>query len=216
MADDRVGDKVNRKPVIGLLGGPGSGKSRVARIMSELGCGVIDSDEIAKQVIEEEEVKRKLVRRWGEGILDNRGVIDHRLLGNVVFSDEKELNKLESIVHPQVHLRRSELMEQYQSSGELRGVVEDCPLLLEKSIDTSCDVLVFVKADRDIRLERVKRSKGWDDRELSRREKNQMPLDTKLKAADYVIQNETDNDELLANEVRRVLSQILQNQTQGN
>ncbi|MFP4144949.1 MAG: dephospho-CoA kinase [Phycisphaeraceae bacterium] len=199
-----------RKPVIGLLGGPGSGKSFVAGLFTELGCAVIDADAIARDALTRPDVIDTLVSWWGEGIRDPEGGIDRSQVGQIVFEDPAELRRLEGLVHPIVGDRRAELRRRYQADPEVRAIVEDVPLLLEKGLEGVCDVLVFVEASRETRLERVRAHRGWDDAELARRESRQMPLDTKRNRANYVLNNDGDPART-ASEARRILSLIFHN-----
>ena len=197
------------KPVIGLLGAPGSGKSLVARQMASLGCGVIDADRIAKQMLNEPEVRDQLARWWGGQVIGEDGHVDRAAVARIVFEQPDELRRLEKLIHPKVAQRRAALRQRMNADPAIRGIVEDVPLLLEKNLETDCDVLVFVDVPREIRLQRVRAARGWSDQTLAAREKNQLPLDIKRNRADYVLDNGADESETLL-QVRRVLSQIFQ------
>lgn len=200
-----------RKKVIGLIGGIGSGKSAVARMFASLGCAIIDADELAHQVINEPGVRKQLVEWWGPGVVKADGTVDRQALGRKVFNHPDELRRLEGLTHPLINQARAALREKYQGDPDVVAIVEDTPLLLEKGLEGECDVLVFVEADLETRAARVAQSRGWKRDELARREKNQLPLDIKAKRADYVI----DNNAVAVgckSQVRRVLSQILQDQ----
>lgn len=189
------------------MGAPGSGKSLVARQMASMGCVVIDSDDLARRALDEPDVIRQVRLSWGDGVVKQKGGVDRKALARIVFSDPVELKKLESLVHPKVHAWRALLREQALTRPGTRAIVEDSPLLLESGIDRDCDVFVLVDAPFDTRLDRVRRTRGWDAEELRRREKNQMPLDIKRQRADYVIINDADEAHCLE-QTRRVLSQI--------
>ena len=196
------------KPVIGVLGGIGAGKSFVARQFALLGCAVIDSDELASAALADARVRRQVAERWGRQVLDESGQVDRKALAEVVFEDADELHLLEQIIHPKVHELRSDLRRQYMADPEVPAIVEDCPLLLEKDLVDQCDVKVFVDADRRLRLERVA-ERGWSDKELAQREKNQLALDFKAEISDHVIDNSADEAHC-ARQVRGVFSLILQ------
>ena len=183
---------VHGKPTIGLMGLPGSGKSTVAGILAASGCGVIDADALARAALDESAVREQLVAWWGPGVLDGQGRVDRRALGRIVFEEAAERERLESLVHPRVAAGRAAQRERLAGDPEIRAIVEDCPLLLEVGLDRECDALVLVDAPREVRLERVRGTRGWDEAELARREKNQWPLDIKRDRAQYVIVNDAD------------------------
>ena len=197
-------------PILGLLGGPGSGKSFIARLFADEGCGVIDADRIAREALERVDVKAALRDWWGGGVFDDAGRVDRAAVGKIVFDDSDQLERLESIVHPRVHEKREAMRAAMRDDPGVVAIVEDCPLLLESGLDAGCDALVFVEASRGVRLRRVAEHRGWDAAELDRREAKQTPLDTKRERADYVLRNDADEG-LARREVRRVLSSILRN-----
>lgn len=199
------------KPVIGLAGGIGSGKSLVAAQMAALGCAVIDADQLARQALDQSETREQLVNWWGLQVLNKQGRVDRHAVGQIVFADPDQLHRLEQLIHPQVHRARHKLIQQYQQDAEFVAIVEDCPLLFETGLDKHCDKIIFIKVSRENRLRRLAESRGWSDQELARREKNQLGLDKKAQKADYIIMNDAGEDECLS-QVRRVLSQILQAQ----
>ena len=199
--------KHGTKPIIGLLGAPGSGKSLVARQFGELGCGVIHADAIAKAQLDVEAVRERVVERFGDGVLDGSGCVDRAALGRIVFADRSALDDLQAIVHPGVHAERVRLREDFEADASIVATVEDVPLLLEAGLDQDCDALVFVEASEAVRRARVARHRGWSAQELARREKMQTSLDTKRERADYVINNDADTEATMS-QVRRVLSRI--------
>jgi len=179
-------------PVIGLLGGPGSGKSYLAGLFEKLGARVIDADTIARAALDRPEVQRRLVEWWGPDVIGPAGVVDRAAVGRRVFDDPGELARLESLIHPIVNARRRKLREQYRADAAVTAIIEDCPLLLERGLEGGCDLLIFVDAPLKTRLDRVARTRGWSAEELDRREKNQMPLDIKRGRADYVFNSDAD------------------------
>lgn len=197
------------KPVIGLVGGVGSGKSTIARQFASLGCAVIDADVLAKEALHEPAVVERLKEWWGQSIVKPDGTPDRGEIARVVFNEPTELQRLESLIHPRVHTRRLELRRKHEADPAIIAIIEDCPLLLEKGIDQGVDVVVFIQTEDEVRRQRVAKSRGWTAQEHARREKNQMALDMKAARADYVIENNGGENESLAH-VRQVLTQILQ------
>lgn len=174
-------------PVIGITGGIGSGKSRVAGILRELGCCVSDADTLAKAALDETSIRETLVSWWGEEILDEDGRVDRSAVADRVFEDQDELDRLESLVHPQVEALRKAAFE--GAGDDVVAFVIDAPLLLEKGLESHCDAVIFVDTPREIRLARLAESRGWNEAEMQRREDMQMPLDEKRNRADHVVQN---------------------------
>lgn len=195
------------KPVIGLMGGPGSGKSTAARLFGELGCAVIDADQLSHAALLDDAVKDSVRERWGDSVFDEAGRIVRSALGRIVFADPAALRELEAIIHPRVHEGRRLARQQYQADPDVEAIVEDCPLLMESNLNKQCDSLVMIDTPDEIRLQRVLATRGWDDEELKKRDLQQISLDTKRQAADYVISNGQDLAHM-REQVRHVLQSI--------
>ncbi len=123
--------KIAEKPVIGIVGGIGSGKSTIAAEFAKLGCKVIDADRIAHELLEEPPVREKVVGLFGQAVLDSSGKIDREKLAEVVFADDHMLASLNRIIHPLVLQRTQVLIEQCKSKNQVKAIVLDMPLLVE-------------------------------------------------------------------------------------
>lgn len=198
------------KPVIGLIGGIGAGKSSVAALFAKHGCAVIDSDALAHDALQTAPVKRELLAWLGEAILEADGSVSRRAVGRIVFGDPVKLERLNALIHPLVHQRRKELMVQYERDPGICAMVWDSPLLLEAGLDRECDGVVYVGAPEEVRMQRLRQSRGWPAEELRRREKLQIPLDKKALVADYCIDNGGDKA-ASEDQVLRVLSLFMKN-----
>ena len=192
-------------PVIGLLGGIGSGKSTVARVFKDLGCVVADADADAHQVLSETEVVEALRERWGDGVVRPDGTPDRREIGRIVFDDPAERAWLESVVHPRVSMLRKERFE--AAPEDATALLVDAPLILEANLDEECDHLVFIECPIEVRLSRVDSTRGWDAEELARREAAQVSLEEKRSRADELIMN-TGSLAELEEQVRSILSRV--------
>jgi dephospho-CoA kinase len=199
---------IARKPVIGLAGGVGAGKSAVAQILSRLGCVVCNSDDLARQALRDPAIRAELVTWWGNDVLDRDGEIDRAAVAAIVFSRPPELRRLESLVHPWIEAQRKTLFE--MAPADVCALVIDAPLLFEAGLDAECDAVIFVDADRETRLARVAEGRGWDEQELGKREDSQLPLDEKRTRSDYVVSNNGDL-RALSEQVHRTLNEIVQN-----
>ncbi|MHC4218892.1 MAG: dephospho-CoA kinase [Planctomycetota bacterium] len=201
-------DSTVARPVIGLAGGVGAGKSAVAAILSRLGCLVCNSDDLAREALRDPAIRTELVGWWDRDILDEAGEIDRAAVARIVFSRPVELKRLESLVHPWIEARRKALFE--QAPVDACALVIDAPLLFEAGLDAECDAVIFVDADLETRLARVAEGRGWDEQELGKREDSQLPLDDKRARSDYVVSNNGDL-RTLSEQVHRTLNEIIEN-----
>ena len=198
-------DSAIARPVIGIAGGVGSGKSTVARILGELGCVVADSDAMGRAALLDATIRDTLVDWWGPDILGEDGAIDRARVARIVFTDAGQRRRLESLVHPWIEQRRLALFD--AAPPDAKALVIDAPLLFEAGLDRVCDAVVFVDTDRDSRADRLRTSRGWDLEELTRREDSQLPLDEKRARSDHVVINNGDLHEL-SDQVRRILNKL--------
>lgn len=198
------------KKIIGILGGIGSGKSSVADIFGDLGCAVINADTLAHQELAREKVKSELVELFGSEILADDSSLDKKSLAEKVFDDQSKLEKLNKIIHPRVLKRTETLIEKYKGQNEVKAIVLDMPLLLEVGWDKRCDYLVFIDADREIRLKRIRKSGKIDETSLKNRENFQILLDKKASIADYIIDNNS-GFSALVRQVTEIFTKIIRN-----
>ena len=181
-------DNVDKKPIIGILGGIASGKSAVAAEFARLGCKVIDADDIVHKLLTNDTVKERIVASFGREILNSAGQIDRKKLADAVFTDAERLSSLNDIVHPFVLRRTEELIARYSPQDQFKAIVLDMPLLAEVGWAGRCDRLVFVQCNDQLRASRAKK-KGFDANQLKIREKFQISLDKKVTLADNMVVN---------------------------
>jgi dephospho-CoA kinase len=176
-------------PVIGLVGGIGAGKSRVAEAFARRGARVVSGDALAHEALRQPEVKEQVVRRWGARMLDDKGEVQRRLLAAVVFADPEELKALEAMVHPWIKTRIRAEVDAARADALVRLIVLDAAVMLEAGWHDVCDRLVFIDAPRDARRRRVAEQRGWKAEDLEAREAAQLPLTAKAAHADHTIDN---------------------------
>jgi len=198
-----------KKPIIGILGGIGSGKTTVAAEFAKLGCKVIDADKIAHELLDGPAVKAKIVGLFGRAILDSAGKIDREKLAEVVFADADKLSSINELIHPIVLQRAVKLIKKYNSQNQVKAIILDMPLLVEVGWDKRCDKLIFVDCEEKLRLNRAKKLR-FDKNQVKIRENFQISLDNKANLADNTVENNSDFS-ALARQVTDIFSYIMYN-----
>ena len=179
--------------VIALTGGIGCGKSLAAQYFAELGALVIDADQLARAAIERgSQGSDEVVSFFGDSILNN-GDIDRRALGELIFKDAEAKRKLESIVHPFV---RREFEEAVASLKADEVLVYEIPLLVETGAQDRFDIVVTVESELENRISRL-RQRGMHISEIEGRIASQATREQRVEAADFLIENDGSEDELL-------------------
>ena len=175
--------------VFGLTGGIASGKSTVAKMFADLGAPVIDADQIAREVVEPgQPALAEIVRAFGAGVLDERGALDRKKLGAIVFADESKRQALNAITHPRIALATQTRLAGLREQGAPLALYE-AALLVENDIHRGLDGLIVVKTDEARQRERLAARDALDDAQVGARLAAQAPLEEKLRAATWVIDN---------------------------
>jgi len=200
---------IGDKPVIGILGGIGSGKSTVAAEFAKLGCKVIDADKMAHELLDEPPVKEKIISLFGQDILEPAGKISREKLAGIVFDDVQKLLSLNAIIHPLVLQKAKRFIEQYNCQDQVKAIVLDMPLLVEVGWDKLCSKLIFVDCEKNLRLKRAK-ILGFNENQVKIRENFQISLDNKVDLADNTINNNSDFS-VLTRQVKDIFSYIVYN-----
>ncbi|MEN9516289.1 MAG: hypothetical protein RLZZ159_155 [Actinomycetota bacterium] len=179
---------------VGLTGGIGSGKSSVGEALQELGAIVIDSDELARNVIERGTPGyEQVVAEFGDEILTS-GEIDRAKLAAQVFNDETKRKNLESIIHPLVRKAAEELSKNLPSDAI---VVNEIPLLFETNGASRFDFIISVSVQEEIRVARLKQ-RGMKEYEIAQRVAAQATDAQRASISDVVIENNGSLDDLTA------------------
>jgi dephospho-CoA kinase len=178
---------------VGLTGGIASGKTTVARMLSDLGAFVADADRIAHELLAPGgRAVDAVVGHFGREILDARDGIDRSALARRVFADPAARAALNGIIHPEVRREldlRIESFRRDKAGGPV--AVVDAALLVETGRHRTFDRLVVVRCGRDTQLERILERDGVNRDEAEARIEAQAPLEKKLAVADYIIDTET-------------------------
>ncbi len=181
--------------LIGLTGGVASGKSTVAQMFSDLGAKVIDTDTIARKVVEPGlQAYQDIVEYFGNTILDKHGIINREKLGALVFSDEKARKKLEEITHPRIGDELQKEIQKFhraptKGGSETKILLIEAPLLVEAGMHSWLRPFIVVYASMDIQIERLVKRNGLSKEDAVKRILSQIPLKEKAKLADYTVDN---------------------------
>jgi dephospho-CoA kinase len=194
------------KPVIGVVGGIGAGKSTAAAAFAARGGAVVNADALGHEALDQPGVKAALVERWGDRVLKPDGRPDRRAIAGIVFADPAELRALEGLVFPYIGRRVLEEVARAQADPAARFVVLDAAVMLEAGWNNACDRIVYVDAPRDARLARLAARSGWTAADLAAREAAQMPAAEKMARADAVLVNDA-GPEQLQEQVDRLLTE---------
>jgi len=190
--------------VVALTGGIGSGKSTVGQIFAQLGAIVIDSDQLARDVIERGSIGfNEVVAKFGDEILKN-GEINRQILASLIFKDPAKRSELEQITHP---LIRRAFAKMVSSASPDSIVINQIPLLVESNHDYKFDHIITVSASESIRSERLTK-RGLTNDQIKQRMGAQATDQMREDIADSVIINEK-NEQELTDQVEKIWEQLL-------
>lgn len=189
--------------IIGITGSIACGKSLVSNYLQEKGYTIIDADKIGHMALENDEVKKQLVNKFGKSILKDNEV-NRVTLGKLVFENNENLKELNNIIHPQI---RKNISEQIQVHKNEKLVFVDVPLLFEAKFDDLVEKIIVVSLDDKIQLERLMNRNSLSKEEALQRIKSQIPVREKEKLGDYVVDNSF-TQENTYNQVDRILKKL--------
>jgi len=212
-----------------------SGKSTAAGEFSRMGCAVIDADEIAHQLLDDEGIRAKIVGLFGEEVLDSKGRISRTELANKVFKakvksnpclqhagtgkekvkskgEVDNLRKLTGVLHPPVLVEVEELIIRHNSNPAVKAIVLDMPLLVEAGWEKRCDYIIFIDCKSFKRLERALKTGIFGADELKKRENLQISLDKKKRIADNIVDNNSDLSGL-SKQITEIFSSIMKQES---
>jgi dephospho-CoA kinase len=179
---------------VALTGGVAAGKSTVSSLLRDLGAVVIDSDELAREVVEPGTPGLEaVVAAFGPSVLADDGRLDRAALGAVVFADEGRRRELEGLLHPLIR-RRAAALEAAAGEGAL--VVHDIPLLVESGQAGAFDAVVVVDVPVETQVDRMVRERGWSETDARARIAAQAGREERLAVATHVVDNTGTRDDL--------------------
>jgi dephospho-CoA kinase len=194
---------------LGLTGNIAGGKTTVAKMFEKLGCYTIDTDIISRTVMSKDGglAYAPVVEAFGTEILDADGNIDRKVLRNIIFSDPTARKKLERITHPAILKTESKLVGEIKGKDDKAIILTQAALCVETGAYTRFDGLVVVYCEPEEQLRRVMKRDNISREDAEKIIAAQMPIDEKVKYADFIINNSTTLDET-EKDVKRVYNLI--------
>ena len=198
---------------IALTGGPGSGKSTVARMFQDLGAQVIDADDVARNVVAPGQPAWEEIRReFGPDYFQEDGSLDRARMAQLVFQDAGARQKLNAIVHPQVGLEIARRLQGLATQG-VNLVMVEVPLLYEAGLEKNFDVVIVVDVGKKEQIARLSARDGRPAREAEGILKAQWPLAAKKARADFVVDNRG-SPEYTRSQVKKLWQQLKRDKIQ--
>ena len=181
----------------GLTGGAGMGKSTVADMLRDRGWRVVDTDQLARQVVASGQPGlREITAEFGASVLNARGELRREALARLVFSDPAARRRLEALLHPRIRELWQAEAKRWQADGANQGVVV-IPLLFETGAETELDATMCVACSAATQQTRL-RERGWSDEEIAARNRAHWPVEKKMARSTFVLWNEAGLDVLRA------------------
>lgn len=190
----------NKTYIIGITGGIGTGKSTVTKLLIEKGYTVIDADKISREVVEKDmPAYEKIVEEFGKIVLKDNGELDRQVLGDIVFADEKELEKLNNIIHSYIY--RQIKLSIDKLSQDTKTIFIDIPLLFEvydelKEYNILFNEIWLVYADIDTQIQRIIKRDNISTENAIARINTQMNIEEKKSLASEILHNSGTLEEL--------------------
>ena len=193
---------------VGLTGSIGVGKSFVASVFEELGAHVLDADQTAREVVMPGTPGlRAVTEAFGEEILNPDGTLNRKQLGAVVFADEEQRQRLNSLLHPFIIARQDEILNEWEAKDPHGIGIVDAALMIESGGYRRFDKLIVVHCRPEVQLERLMLRDKLSRDEAQRRIDAQMPQEEKQKFADYLIDT-SDGFELTRAQTNKVYQHL--------
>ncbi|MEI6434254.1 MAG: dephospho-CoA kinase [Bacteroidota bacterium] len=172
--------------ITGLTGNIGSGKTTVAGIFGAIGIPVYYADEESKKILDEPEVRNKIVDIFGSGIIAAESRINRKALASLVFNNKDELCRLNSILHPRV----KEHFRNWKEKQQAPYIIQESAIIYENNLAADYDIIIHVSCPKEIAINRVIKRDEVDGNSVLRRMQFQIVDEEKSAFADYVIIND--------------------------
>lgn len=192
--------------LLGLTGGVGMGKSACARLLEWRGAAVVDTDELARELVQPgQPALEEIARTFGRDFLDAEGQLRREELARLVFADAGARRQLEDILHPRIRDAWRAQVAAWRAEGRPLGVVV-IPLLFETGAEGEFDAVICVACTSETQRQRL-RARGWSPEQIEQRIAAQMPIEEKMLRANYVVWTEAGMD-VHAQQVYRIVPPV--------
>ena len=200
--------------VVGLTGGIATGKSTVCNMLKARGAYIVDTDRIAREVVDPGQSGwQEVVDHFGKDILSADGTLDRKKLGDIVFKTPSERHVLESILHPKILAEKDRNIKEIGKKDPRAIIIVDIPLLIELNRQNSVDAVLLVYVPRQVQIDRLIRRDGSGLEDALSRIGSQIPIDEKVQYAHFVVNNERTVDET-EQEVEKIFAQLKKMESQ--
>ncbi len=176
---------MNKRLVLGITGGSGSGKSQVCKLLASMGAEIIDADEIGHEITSREDVLREITVEFGSGVINPDDTLNRRALGSIVFNSKKALETLNIITHKKIF----DEIEKRLSESRAEVVAIDAAVLKTTKIKNLCDFIIAVVAPMNMRLSRIMQRDSLSEEQAKARIAAQMSDAEYAHGVDFVILN---------------------------
>ena len=195
--------------LVGLTGGMGSGKSLAAKFFAEQGAHIIDADQLSRELVRPgHPALKEIVDAFGEDILEPSGYLDREALAKIIFDDTENKSALEAILHPKIIVREQEKYLSISASNPAAIVIVDAALLIESGNYKNVDKVIVVQSREEQQIQRIL-SRGLQSYDQAiARIKNQMSFEEKSKYADYILDNQSQEEDL-RQKVQEIYAKLL-------
>lgn len=185
--------KQNKEIIIGLTGGSGCGKTTVANILKKFNSYIIDADIIAHKVIQKEQkAYYEIIENFGKNILTEKKDIDRRVLGKIVFEDNKKLKLLNDITHKYILQEIKDEIEFAKNKKCFKYIIIDAPLLIESNLHKIVDKVWLMYSEKEDRINRLLKRDNISKETIIKRIESQTPFENLKQFADFIIYNKND------------------------
>jgi dephospho-CoA kinase len=184
--------------IIGLTGGIGSGKTTVSNLFKNLGVPIIDTDVIARELVDNNlSVLAEITDVFGKIILDDNGLLDRNKLAEIVFSQEQKKQQLEKILHPKIRIKVEKAIKVYRAKPDQpQYIIVVIPLLFETNFHQLIDKILVVIANEENRIKRIIQRDGRTPEDILSIIKSQVSDSKRISEADDIIENSSNIKDL--------------------